>query len=71
MSGYPRTYPWRHTCERCGKQGYQSRKAARRAARRFHPGERMSTYQCGDCWHNGHAPDALRHGAISRKELAS
>lgn len=57
-------------CGSCGKRGYSTRKAARRAARRLFPEHRMSAYQChdgGTSWHFGHQPAALKRGAIDRK----
>lgn len=48
-------------CSVCGKQGcFRSRKEARAARRRIHPGERMRAYQCGSgYWHFGHLPDHI------------
>lgn len=41
-------------CPECGKQCYETRAAARREAKRIHPGERLNAYQCGLWWHIGH-----------------
>ena len=45
-------------CSVCGKQGcFRSRKEARLARRRIHPGARMRAYQCtSGWWHFGHLP---------------
>ena len=39
------------TCGVCGKQGYRSRREARRAARVLHPGRRVRAYSCAGRWH--------------------
>lgn len=52
-------------CSTCGKWCYPTRKAARRAARAFHPGHPMRAYQCGDWWHYGHKPAWLIRGEVS------
>lgn len=47
------------TCAICGKLGnFPSRKAARQARRRYHPGEHMRAYECDipGVWHYGHLP---------------
>ena len=59
-------FPLFEPCEDCGKLRYLSRKAARLAARRGHPGESMSTYRCGDYWHIGHTPYAIKRGFKER-----
>ena len=58
-------------CASCGKLHYPSRKAARKAARRKHPGERLSAYQaCGGYgWHIGHLPGAVVHGVFDRDQF--
>ena len=55
-------------CGDCGKVRYACRKDARRIARSkgWHG---MNAYQCGDYWHLGHPPTALRRGQISRGDL--
>lgn len=46
-------------CPACGKKSYRTRKDAKKAARTFHPNDRMSAYQCrhedGLGWHFGHS----------------
>lgn len=54
------------TCETCGKKCYASRKIAKDSARAVHPSERMSVYRCGDYWHYGHMPNAVRFGVLPR-----
>lgn len=47
------------TCPVCGKGTYLSRKDARTAARRNHPGARLHAYECepgSGRWHYGHLP---------------
>lgn len=55
-----------HTCTDCGKLCYPSRKAAKQAARRLHPGEHLSELRCGDSWHFGHTPRNVIGGNGSR-----
>lgn len=54
-----------HTCE-CGKFAYLTRKDARATARRAHPNESMSQYQCGGYWHIGHLPVHVVNGSTPR-----
>jgi hypothetical protein len=47
------------TCGVCGKRGFRSRAAARRAARRLFPGTHLREYECQGGtgrWHLGPAP---------------
>lgn len=50
--------PWTHTCS-CGRRSYESRKIARAAVRREHPGEDLHAYECDrstaltPAWHIG------------------
>lgn len=50
----------------CGKRIHRSRQAARREARRIHPGERLDTYHCPmqpdstPVWHYGHYMAGIR-----------
>lgn len=53
-------------CPDCGKLRYLNRKAARNGARRAHPGESMSVYRCGEYWHIGHTPTAIKLGYKER-----
>lgn len=61
--------PGGSVCPRCGKREWPTRKDAKAAARRFFPGERLSVYRCGDVWHLGHLPTAVRRGHITRDEI--
>lgn len=49
-------------CEHCRKILHRSRRAARRVAKRQHPGKRLTAYPCpvSDGWHNGHLPPGGR-----------
>lgn len=51
-------------CRATGKVAYATRKAARAAARAYHPGECLRAYRCpvADHFHIGHTPDWRRHG---------
>lgn len=42
------------TCPDCGKWCWTSKKIAKAAAKRNHPGEHLSAYPCGRWWHYGH-----------------
>lgn len=63
-------------CSACGKKTWRSRKAARRAARRAHPGRAglLDEYPCpagtpsgdGVGWHYGHLRQAVRAGSAAR-----
>jgi len=58
MSREPRTSIG--SCPRCGKTSFRSRKAARAAARSFHPGEHKRIYRCVDeRWHYGRLDSAV------------
>jgi hypothetical protein len=59
------------TCPACGKQGYVSRKMAKKGAARLYPGEKMSVYQCGDLWHYGHLPKVVQLGKKPRSQVRS
>jgi len=55
-------------CPTCGKLRYPTRKVAKAVARRLsHRG--TNEYRCGDYWHIGHLPTAVRRGTISRDAL--
>ena len=45
-------------CEDCGKQVFRTRKEARAAGKKNHPGEHMIAYECdrkgSGLWHYGH-----------------
>lgn len=57
------------SCPTCKKRRYFTRKEARQAARRYHPGEHMSPYRCGNYWHIGHLPDDIKRLGIDRSVL--
>lgn len=60
------------TCA-CGKQSYENRKEARRAARRHHRGEPMSEFECDrhhGYWHIGHTPKEAIYGKESKRDAA-
>lgn len=68
----PKPIPYA-TCPNCGKRGYPNRDAAKRAARRSHPSERMSAYPCPltpegitPRWHIGHLPPTVKNGEDRR-----
>ncbi|HTF10350.1 MAG TPA: hypothetical protein VK659_19455 [Asanoa sp.] len=58
-------------CPLDGKVRFPSRKAARRAARRHPQFGRMNAYPCGDFWHLGHLPAAVKRGNVGREALRS
>lgn len=57
-------------CEECGKIRYLSKNAAKRAAKRMR-GRRgaLNAYRCGEFWHLGHLPEAVKRGAIPRWDI--
>lgn len=63
-------WPLVERCPACGKLRYLSRAAAKKVAKRLPPtdGVRMGAYACGDYWHVGHVPTAVRRGETSRTE---
>lgn len=63
------SYPLAERCPDCGKYRYVSRRAAKAARRRVHRSESMSVYRCGDYWHIGHTPRAIRTGEEQRSNL--
>lgn len=54
----------------CGKRGYTTRKDAKTAGRRAHPGDHMSTYVCSASdsgyWHYGHLKGVILAGDLPR-----
>jgi hypothetical protein len=60
-------------CPDCGKLRYLTRRHAKRIARRINArrGGRLNAYRCGDFWHIGHLPTAVRHGDIARDDIDS
>lgn len=46
--------PPQYTCS-CGKQAYEKRRDAKRAARHLYPGQRMKVYRHDSKWHIAHA----------------
>lgn len=57
------------TCGECGKRSYPTRDQARKASNAGQPSEHMSAYRCGDYWHVGHLPKAVRTGEVSRAQI--
>lgn len=55
-------------CPDCGKLRYLTRKGAKKAARMM-GAVSMSPYRCGDFWHNGHLPGAVKTGRLTRDDL--
>ena len=52
----------------CGKVRYRSRADARRFARKRNM-RGLNAYQCGETWHLGHAPRAVKRGDMSRSDI--
>lgn len=46
----------------CTKIMYESRSDARRAARKFYPGDHLTAYECNGFWHFGHPPPKVIRG---------
>lgn len=57
------------TCPTCGKRRYTTRRLARKAAKRIHPGQHMSPYRCGQFWHIGHLPGPVLTGDSDRNRI--
>lgn len=57
--------------EGCGKRAYRNRREAKRAARRYHPGDHLSAYPCGQLWHYGHLQNVVRHGQMRRQRRST
>lgn len=53
-------------CPRCGKNCFVRRKDAKKWSRGRLPGQNWSVYRCGEYWHYGHKPEAMRSGAKTR-----
>lgn len=54
------------------KYGYDSRDRAKRAAAKWHHGDRKAVYPCDKYtgyWHIGGLPDMVRHGVAPRSEI--
>lgn len=61
----------RGRCEQCQKILYATRRAAKSALRRLHPGEHMSPYACPaglPGYHVGHLPRVVRKGNTDRRD---
>jgi hypothetical protein len=57
------------TCETCGKRSYPTRSEARQAARAHSiNADKFNVYRCGDGWHLGHLPQAVRSGELDKDE---
>ncbi len=58
------------TCS-CGKRGWVSRKAARKACRTIDRADHMAVYRCtaSGMWHVGHLPPEVKDGRWSRDRL--
>lgn len=54
------------TCFACGKLSWSSKKTAKNAAKRNHPGERLSVYECSGYWHYGHLDYPIMRGIKKR-----
>jgi len=54
-------------CSTCGKVRYLSRKDAKAAHRRLHPGTPLHVYRCGDAYHLGHLPFVVERGQVDRR----
>ena len=59
------------TCEIHGKRLFETRKGARRHARRAHPGAHLSAYPCRETgmWHFGHLPYPVVCGEAGRETI--
>jgi hypothetical protein len=56
-------------CPVCGKHCYETKRDAKRAARRLHPGSRLNPYRCGRWWHIGHLPAPVVAGVLPRDRI--
>lgn len=55
-------------CPACGKIRYFTRRGAKAAARRAHPGDHgLRPYQCGTYWHYGHMDPRVARGEITKQ----
>lgn len=55
---------------KCEKRKFSSRKDAKAAARRAHPGAQLTPYRCeGGYWHYGHLPSSVKAGSSTRSEI--
>lgn len=60
------------TCAGCGKQDYTSRKNARTAAKKAHPGDSCNAYECPEgtgYFHYGHLQRKIKRGHMPRALL--
>jgi len=55
---------WVGTCPHTRKRQYGTRRAARKIAKRAHPGRHMQAYRCEQCgyWHLGYPRAACERG---------
>lgn len=51
---HPPRSGYKGVCHRCGKNNYDTKKAAKAARKRAHPNDLMPPYECGEYWHYGH-----------------
>ena len=62
------------TCQQHGKMLFRNRKRAKLHARRIHPGQHMSAYECDGnpgMWHFGHLPDPVVRGMLAREWVST
>ena len=68
----PRPGNWMR-CPHCGKRGYYSRKAAKKAMREIHSNDhRMRPYPCEGgttLWHFGHLPDIVKTRGLQSADV--
>lgn len=65
-------YVYRITCAACGKQGFASRRDAKRAARSLGR-QYLNSYRCEravtELWHLGHLPTIVKRGRAARDSI--
>lgn len=57
------------TCTSCGKFCWTTKKNAKNGARRNHPNERLSVYECNGYWHYGHLDYPVLRGFKARGDF--
>jgi hypothetical protein len=62
---------WVGVCSVDGKRCYLNRREAKKALKQHTRRHEMSVYECGNWWHLGHLPKAVKTGRKTRDQIRS
>lgn len=58
-------------CPTCGKKQWYTRADAKAVAKKGHQGDSVNVYRCGEFFHIGHLPAAVRRGLSTRSDIVN